>query len=517
MSSFENLGIRKEVVRAMDEMGWTEPTPVQMATIPVGLSGSDLFAQAQTGTGKTGTYGSIVLGMTQSGTKLPSTLILAPTRELALQVSEEIGKLSKYTGHRSIAIYGGVNINPQISELRRGIDIVIGTPGRCKDLIDRGDLNLSKISIAVLDEADRMLDMGFIRDIDWILGRIPKKRQMMLFSATMSSDIKKLAMNHMVHPKELLVSKDEIVLDLTSQYYMVLDKDTKRSALCTILDKDRPKTIVFGHTKRRVNQLTKKMVADGYRAGAIHGNVSQNKREKVVSDFKKGDLDIMIATDVAARGLDIDDVDCVVNYDMPDDPDTYVHRIGRTGRAGKVGTAVSFVLKGDRDEADMLRRIQNHTGKPIDPLDIVVVPRADPEPQKAPAPEPKKAAGRGQKRQTSERKAPEGRGGQTRGQSQQKGAEGFVKRQGAAKAPSPPPMKNTKIYMNLGSDDKIGKSDIVAFIRMGTGLSDKDVGRISLGKSSASVEVPSEIAKKICSELSQYDYQGKTVNVRMMN
>jgi ATP-dependent RNA helicase DeaD len=294
-------------------------------------------------------------------------------------VYEELSKLSQFTGHTSTPIYGGVGIGPQLAKLKRGTDIVVATPGRIRDIIEHNDIDLSKISVLVLDEADRMLDMGFSRDLNFILGCLPRKRQSLLFSATMSREIKSLAMGHMVNPKEILVSKDEPVLDLTKQYYFIADKDVKRDVLCTILDTSHPKAIVFCATKRKTDQLTKKLLADNYPAGAIHGDVAQNKRERVIQSFKDGSVSILVATDVAARGLDIADVDYVFNYDAPNDPDTYVHRIGRTGRAGKEGISVSLFLP---EERGMIRDIERRTHKRIDPLDIVVVHRPEPEVKK---------------------------------------------------------------------------------------------------------------------------------------
>lgn len=376
MTTFTELQISKEIIRAMSDMGWETPTPVQIAAIPEGLKGGDMFAQAQTGTGKTGTYGSIILQRIKPGARRVSALVIVPTRELAVQVSEELGKLSRYTGHTCIPIYGGVGIGPQAEKLRRGVDIAVATPGRARDLIDRRDLDLSKVSIVVLDEADRMLDMGFARDLNFILSKVPKRRQSLLFSATMSPDIKHLAMQQMTDPQEILVSKDEPVLDLTRQYYLMADRETKRDALCTILDRDRPKAIVFCHTKRRVDHLTRKLLAYDYLVGAIHGDIAQNKRERVIKGFRDGSIRVLVATDVAARGLDIDAVDCVINYDVPADPETYVHRIGRTGRAGAEGTAISFFTP---EERPMIREIESRTGKPIEAMDLEIVHRPESE------------------------------------------------------------------------------------------------------------------------------------------
>jgi len=362
----------------MNDMGWEEPTPVQIAAIPVGLKGGDMFAQAQTGTGKTGTYGTIILERIKPGMRSASALVLVPTRELANQVYEELTKLSRFTGHSCVPIYGGVGVGPQVEKLRRGTDIVVATPGRAKDLLSRNDLDLSKISVVVLDEADRMLDMGFARDLNHILSKVPRKRQSLLFSATMSPEIKQLAMRQMTNPQEILVSKDEPVLDLTKQYYIVVERDVKHDALCTILDKDSPKAIVFCHTKHKADRLAKKLVRYGYLAGALHGDVPQNKRERVIKSFKDGSIKVLVATDVAARGLDIEGVDCVINFDAPSDPNTYVHRIGRTGRAGMEGTAVSIFLP---EERNWIREIEHRTGKPIDEMEIEIRHRDEPEPR----------------------------------------------------------------------------------------------------------------------------------------
>ncbi len=392
MTTFEELHISQKIISAMSDMGWTEPTPVQIASIPVGLDGGDMFAQAQTGTGKTGAFGTIILEMTKPGMKKPSTLVLVPTRELANQVSEELGKLAKYTGHTCVPIYGGVGFTPQIDKLRHGVDIVVACPGRAKDLIDRKDLDLSKVSVVVLDEADRMLDMGFARDLHYILARVPNKRQSLMFSATMSEDIRDLAMDQMVDPQELLVSKDEPVLDLTAQQYIVVGNDLKRDALCTILDTNSAKSIVFCNAKHRADRLMKKLLACGYSAGAIHGNVAQNKRERILKSFKDGSLRILVATDVAARGLDIDNVDLVVNFDVPADADTYVHRIGRTGRAGMKGTAVTIFTP---EEKSMLKAIENRTGKPIEQIELEIVRRPELEPKPRAPGDRRSGAGRG--------------------------------------------------------------------------------------------------------------------------
>ena len=353
-------------MKAVRSVGWTEPTPVQTAAIPVGLKGGDLLAQAQTGTGKTGTYGSIILSRTKSGSSDPTSLVLVPTRELASQVSEELTNLSEYSGHVCIPIYGGVNIENQAKQIKKGTDVIVATPGRLKDLIERKLINLGSISIVILDEADRMLDMGFAPSVNMILSRVPKKRQTMMFSATMPEEVKKLAVKHMVDHQEVLVSKDELTLDLTEQYYVMTTRESKRDELLHLIEANYPKIMVFCRTKRKVDYLARKLKRDKYDVEGIHGDVGQHKREKIIKEFSEGELQVLIASDVASRGLDIDDVDLVVNFDIPVDTETYVHRIGRTGRAGRTGTAITFITA---DDVKGLEKIQSTVGKPIRELE----------------------------------------------------------------------------------------------------------------------------------------------------
>ncbi len=375
-SRFEDLGISEDVLRAVRSLGWTEPTPVQAAAIPVGLGGNDLLAQAQTGTGKTGAYGSIILNRTKSGSSDPTSLVLVPTRELASQVSEELSKLSEYSGHVCIPIYGGVNIENQEKQLKKGVDIVVATPGRLKDLIERKMIDLSSVTLVVLDEADRMLDMGFVPSVNMILSRVPKDRQSMMFSATLPEDIRKLAVKHMIDHKEVLVSKDELTLDLTEQYFMMTSRESKRDELVHLLEEDYEKIMVFCRTKHKVDYLSRKLKRMDHKAEGLHGDVSQNKRARVLKEFSDGSLRVLITSDVASRGLDIDGVDLVVNYDIPVDAETYVHRIGRTGRAGNTGVAITFV---NEEDVKALHSIEKVVSKKL----IELPPTVDPEEVKA--------------------------------------------------------------------------------------------------------------------------------------
>ena len=487
MTTFNQLGINTDVIRAMKRMGWDSPTPVQEAAVPTGLEGKDILVQAQTGTGKTGTYGSIILSRVGSGYRTASAIVIVPTRELALQVSEELTKLASLTGHVCIPVYGGTNIDNQVKQLRAGEDIVVCTPGRAKDMLTKQALHVSKVSMVVLDEADRMLDMGFRKDLDFILSKMPRKRQTMLFSATMPDDVRELARSRMNDPAEFLVSKDEVVLDLISQYYLETDRDSRKDALCAILDSNRGKTIVFCRTKRRATQLSRKMERSGYMCGLLHGDVVQNKRERTIKAFKSGTTEVLIATDVAARGLDIDDVTFVVNYDVTD-PETYVHRIGRTGRAGNRGTAVTFVLEGEMPE---IERIAKTTGKPIRPYDTKVAPK--PCPSEGPGNAPREK--RNSEAKTDRPKASDPR----------KTAEKAKERKG----------RFVKVSIDIGKRDDLENSDVCEFIRRSSGVEGRRIGRIIMENDRTFVEVDPESAEKVCEGLSEYDLDGRPIHARV--
>lgn len=370
MTTFEDLGLSDKVLKAIRETGWTEPTPVQCAAVPVGFEGKDILAQAQTGTGKTAAYGMIIIGRTPSGSKKPTSLVLSPTRELALQIEQELVKLSYYTNHRVAAIYGGASYKIQFDKLKKGADIVVGTPGRVKDLIEKEVLDISHVKEVVLDEADRMLEMGFEEEVNFIMGSLQEKRQTLLFSATMAAEIMRLGGRFMNEPEKILVSKDEPCSDLVSQYYLPVSRSGKMERLDAILSR-RPKALIFCQTKKMVDDLLLDL-EDDYKVGALHGDMPQAKREKVIGNFKNDRIAILVATDVAARGIDVSNIDVVVNYDVPPDAETYLHRIGRTGRAGKEGIAISFVTK---MEDQRIRRYEDETGKKITKIRIDEIPK----------------------------------------------------------------------------------------------------------------------------------------------
>lgn len=379
--SFENLGLCPEILTTIKFKGYVEPTPIQAQAIPVVLEGKDVLAGAQTGTGKTAAFTLPILEFLSStqhkSSNYPRALVITPTRELAAQVAESVEEYGKGLGLRSTVIFGGVSINPQIKRIRRGVDIVIGTPGRLLDLVGQKVLNLSRVEILTLDEADRMLDMGFIHDIRKIISHVPKKRQTLFFSATYSKEIKALADTILQKPELIEVARENTAAETVDQGVYFVSKNRKRELLAKLIkDGDWNQVLVFSRTKHGANRLAKQLESDGIPSAAIHGNKSQGARTRALADFKSNDVRVLVATDIAARGLDIDKLPHVVNYDLPQQAEDYVHRIGRTGRAGCSGQAISLVMC---DEYKQLRAIQRMIKKDI-PLNIVegiTIPEAE--------------------------------------------------------------------------------------------------------------------------------------------
>ena len=363
--SFTSLGLADEIVRAITDHGYTIPTPIQSQAIPAVLAGGDLLAGAQTGTGKTAGFTLPILHRLATNAGAPvnasaqrpiRALILTPTRELAAQVEESVRTYGKYLKLTSTVIFGGVGINPQIKLLKHGVDILVATPGRLLDHMGQGTVNLSQVEILVLDEADRMLDMGFIRDIKKVLAVLPKKRQNLLFSATFSEEIKALADGLLNKPAMIEVARRNSTVEVIAQKIHPVDRDRKHPMLTHLIKtKQWTQVLVFTRTKHGANKLVEQLGKDGITGLAIHGNKSQSARTRALAEFKDGTLQVLVATDIAARGIDIDQLPHVVNYDLPNIPEDYVHRIGRTGRAGATGEAVSLVCV---DEHEMLRDIE---------------------------------------------------------------------------------------------------------------------------------------------------------------
>ncbi|MCG5072856.1 DEAD/DEAH box helicase [Paraburkholderia tagetis] len=420
--SFDSLGLSEPLVRAVNELGYTTPTPIQSQAIPAVLNGGDLLAGAQTGTGKTAGF---TLPILQRLSDMPPAagarrvvraLILTPTRELAAQVEESVRAYGKYLKLKSTVMFGGVGINPQIDALKRGVDIVVATPGRLLDHMQQKTIDLSQIEILVLDEADRMLDMGFIHDIKRVLAKLPPKRQNLLFSATFADEIKALADSLLDSPALIEVARRNTTAETVAQKVYPVDRDRKRELLTHLIRQHNWfQVLVFTRTKHGANRLAEQLTKDGISALAIHGNKSQSARTRALSEFKDGTLQVLVATDIAARGIDIDQLPHVVNFDLPNVPEDYVHRIGRTGRAGATGEAVSLVCV---DEHQLLKDIEKLIKRAV-PQEVIAGFEPDPNAK----PEPILRRGQQQGR------------GQRQGQGQGRGASGNAGNAAAKPAP----------------------------------------------------------------------------------
>lgn len=371
MTTFKELGISDPIMKAIEKMGFEEATPIQTETIPLGLKGHDIIGQAQTGTGKTTAFGVPMIERVDPKLKKIQGLVVAPTRELAIQVAEEMNRIAKFAGVRALAIFGGQQMDRQIRALKDGPQIVVATPGRLLDHINRRTIRTDQVKVAVLDEADEMLNMGFIDDIREILKAIPEERQTLLFSATMPKEIRNIAETMMQNPKEIKIKAKAVTVDNIDQYFIEIPEKHKFETLNNHLDIHSPDlAIVFGRTKRRVDEITEGLQARGYRAEGIHGDLTQGKRMSVLNKFKNGRMDVLVATDVAARGLDISGVTHVYNFDIPQDPESYVHRIGRTGRAGRTGEAISFITPREMAHLHVIEKVTKSKMKRLMPPTI---------------------------------------------------------------------------------------------------------------------------------------------------
>lgn len=370
------MGLSEPLYKALAKMGFEKPTPIQEQAIPLVMAGKDVMGQAQTGTGKTAAFGLPAIeyclkkGHPRSGDGAahPHVLVMAPTRELAVQISAELDKMSQFANVRSVCVYGGQDIERQFRAFRDKVDIVVGTPGRILDHIDRKSLDLSNVDFVVLDEADRMLDMGFIHDMMDILENCKQDRQTMLFSATLRRDVENIAHDYMKDPQKVKVSEDKITIDKVVQKFMIVDAKERLGSLFSVLTHEKPKlAVVFVRTKASANKLAQILQDRGVEADCLHGDMKQGARDRAIKKFKTGHLHVLVATDLAARGLDVFNITHVVNYDLPEDPETYVHRIGRTARMGAEGTAISFVFE---DQEGWLRDLVRFTRVPLEEIKL---------------------------------------------------------------------------------------------------------------------------------------------------
>ncbi|OWZ84402.1 DEAD/DEAH box helicase [Natranaerobius trueperi] len=359
MTKFNDLGLSQSVIKATSNMGFEETTPIQEHTIPLVMKGQDIIGQAQTGTGKTAAFGiPLVEKITEEKSKQTKGLVVTPTRELAIQVAEEINNLGQFKGIRSLPVYGGQSIDRQIKALKKRPQIIVGTPGRLMDHMRRKTIRLEELEMVTLDEADEMLNMGFIEDIETILASTPETRQTLMFSATMPDRIKRLAEKFMKSPEVVRTKTKDLTVPSIDQSYIEVQERDKFNVFCRLVDIQSPeKSIVFGRTKRRVDELSKALNTRGYSADGIHGDMSQAKRDSVIRNFRKGNTEMLVATDVASRGLDVTGVTHIYNFDIPQDTDSYVHRIGRTGRAGESGEAVTMITPREQGQLNLIERV----------------------------------------------------------------------------------------------------------------------------------------------------------------
>lgn len=369
--TFTQFGLSDEIIKAVKEIGYETPSPIQIKTIPVLVSGSDLIGQAQTGTGKTAAFSLPILHNIDVGSRALQAIVLTPTRELAIQVAEAIHSYAKYLKNvRVLPVYGGQSIFQQVKHLRSGVQIIVGTPGRVMDHIRRETIEFSELKMVVLDEADEMLRMGFIDDVEWILSHTPKERQTALFSATMPREVRRIAERHLQDAVNIEIERKTLTVPAIKQFYVNVAESQKTDVLTKILEAestDEVSVLVFQRTKMGCDKLVDKLKARGYSVEAMHGDMNQNQREAVIKQLKAGKVEIVVATDVAARGLDVDRIGIVVNYDMPGDTESYVHRIGRTGRAGRTGKSILFVTP---RQVRMKRDIEQYTKQQIEPLKL---------------------------------------------------------------------------------------------------------------------------------------------------
>jgi ATP-dependent RNA helicase RhlE len=369
MITFKQLGLSEKILRGVVDAGYSTPTPIQEQAIPIAAAGRDIIGCAQTGTGKTAAFvlpmlDRLISHRPSGGSRAVRALVVTPTRELAIQVEDAVRTYGKGTGIRSLSIYGGVGIGPQFSGLRRGVDIVVATPGRLLDHLDRGSIDLSRVEILVLDEADRMLDMGFIRDIRKIVKAVPNKRQTLLFSATMPREVQELANSILDQPEFISIGERTNPAETVMQQVCAVSQERKMDLLFHVLDTEPVQNaLIFSRTKHRADRIMKKLNQMGYSVTVMHSNRSQGQRQKALEGFRTGRFNIMVATDIAARGIDVDGITHVINFDTPNVAEDYIHRIGRTGRAEATGDAITFV---SRDEEAYLHQIERHTGQRLE-------------------------------------------------------------------------------------------------------------------------------------------------------
>ncbi|TFV97534.1 DEAD/DEAH box helicase [Algoriphagus kandeliae] len=570
-TKFSDLGISKEILQAVEEMGYTQPSPIQEQAIPYILEGHDVIGQAQTGTGKTAAFAIPIIDLVDADFHKPQAIILCPTRELAVQVEGEFQKLAKH--HRkisSVAIYGGESIDKQIRILRKGVQIVVGTPGRVQDHIDRGTLKLDDAGIIVLDEADEMLDMGFRDDIEAILQEMPEERQTVFFSATMAKPIMDLTRKYQNEPHIIKIAKKELTVDRIEQIYYEVKPTLKMELMVRLMTVNNYNlSVVFCNTKRMTDEVTESLGSRGILAEALHGDLSQAQRDKVMGKFRKGLCTVLVATDVAARGIDVDNVEAVFNFDLPLDEEYYVHRIGRTGRAGKSGVAINFVTgRRDMQKIKDLERFTKASITRMDPPSVTelidmkkrqlvkdvhrtlakdednqifeetlgqlltegltpeqvalglikmtmgeAVQELRDQDFSLPSYQDRRRE-RGERSERGGRFERGSRDGGRRGERGERGErrEGGRERRGGARTTE---ANMTRLFLNLGKKDRIRPNDIVGAIAGEAGIPGKSIGGIDIYENFSFVDVPKKDADHVIRTMKHNTIKGKTVNMEI--
>jgi ATP-dependent RNA helicase DeaD len=517
VTPFGGYGLSAEVLQAVEELGYEAPTPIQAQTIPLLMAGRDVIAQAQTGTGKTAAFGIPIVERVDPAVRAPQALVLAPTRELAVQVAEAIHRLGRGRRVSVLPIYGGQPIDRQLRALRHGVQVVVGTPGRVMDHLRRETISLAGVRLLVLDEADRMLDMGFIEDVEYILQHLPADRQTALFSATMPGPVSALGRRQMRDPERVQIEKETVTVPQTRQTVYEVSGRNKLDSLARILDAENPASaIIFCRTKREVDELAESLQARGYLAEPIHGDLSQRERDAAMARFRQGQAELLIATDVAARGLDIPDVTHVINYDIPMDPESYIHRIGRTGRAGRAGEAVTLVEPRERRQ---LRVIEQLIGRRLTPGRIPSV--AD--------------VARRRRERFKKQVAEAIEGGELEAQlllveelceeyeptdiaaaalkllaEREKEGVRVEPMDGDGVTPEP---GMTRLFLGAGRKDGIRPLDVVGAIANEAGLPGRQVGTIDILDHVTFVEVPEEAAARVIAAMRKTTLRGRRVKV----
>ena len=516
--NFNEFGISDKVIVSLSEMGFEEPTPIQKMAIPPVLQGKDIIGRAQTGTGKTAAFGiPLIEQRPEAKGRYPYAIVLAPTRELAVQVSEAINKMGARAGVVSLPIYGGQSIELQIRSLKRGADIVVGTPGRVLDHIRRKTLVLKDIKTVVLDEADEMLSMGFIEDIEKILGGIPGERQTMLFSATMPKEIIRISKNYMNKPVHVGVDASEMVVAKTKQVFYEVREEDKIKALTRLLDVEGPAlTLVFCHTKKEVDEVAGRLQQMGYPAGAIHGDFTQSHRDEMMRKFKGGDIDILVATDVAARGLDILDISHVINFSIPQDPEGYIHRIGRTGRAGKSGIAITFVTPRQYRQLKLIEQFAKTQIKKAKLPSREEVRKAKEEELAAGVEEMIKEGKHtrfyAMAKRLFEKHTPEDVSAAAL--SMLLDTEDMQEIEEPETGYAGQKKDSVRLFMTIGKMDKIKVGDIVKSISAEAGIPERKISNIALFDKFSFVEVPADLADRVISAINDSIIKGRKVRIQ---